>query len=223
MEKKEMIRPSLLSADFRYLGKDIEEMIDLGLTHCHFDVMDGTFVEAVSFGENVFAGIKAYQDKIIFDVHLMVINPLKQVRRFISIGAKEICFHIEAMNEGDFEEYLSIRKENPDILFGIAISPDTELETIYPLLGSFDYVLVMSVYPGKGGQKFIEGSDTRIKKLDDYRKSESLSYKIGVDGGINDKTAILCRNANVDFMVAGSYYFKATDRNAALESLVEQD
>lgn len=214
-----MIRPSLLSADFTNLKKDIDEMISLNITHCHFDVMDGTFVDDISFGETIFTSLKPYFDSIIFDVHLMVVNPLKQVKRFLELGVKEICFHFETLNETIFEEYKSLKAKYPEVKFGIAYSPSTRTESILPYLSFFDYVLVMSVVPGKGGQKFIPESLDKIDCLNIYKKQNSLKFIIGVDGGINEDTAKKCIEKGADFLVAGSFYFKATDKNKALSLL----
>lgn len=220
MEKETLIRPSLLSADFNCLKKDIDECVLLNITHIHYDVMDGSFVDDISFGEPVFKKIQeAYKGKIEFDIHLMTLNPMKHVLSFAALGAKEICFHYEVLTLGDIPKLKEVRRQYPDIKIGISICPDTSFEEIESILSLFDYVLVMSVVPGKGGQKYIEGSEKKVEKLDQYRKQHNLSYTIGVDGGINDKTAPLCIEKNVDFLVAGSYYFKADDKKKCLESL----
>ncbi len=220
MEKETLIRPSLLSADFNNLSKDIEECIALGITHIHYDVMDGTFVDEISFGEPIFRKVnEAYGDKITFDVHLMTVNPMKQVNLFASLGVKEICFHYEALTLGDIPRIKEVKAKYPSLKLGIAFSPDTETKEVKTVISFFDYVLVMSVVPGKGGQKYIPGSEDKIGELDSYRKKFNLNYFIGVDGGINDSTAPLCVNAGADFLVAGSYYFKSTDRKKCLQSL----
>jgi ribulose-phosphate 3-epimerase len=217
MEKETLIRPSLLSADFSALGKDVEEAIDLAIEQIHFDVMDGTFVDNISFGEPVFASLnKKYGDKMVFDVHLMVINPLKQLVQFAELGAKEVAIHFEAMMPGDYDAIAEIKSRFPGLKVGLAINPLTSIASVEPVLDEFDFVLVMSVVPGKGGQSFIEGSELKIQELAELRDSLKLTYKIGVDGGINATTAPLCYKAGADYMVAGSYYFKAKDRAAVL-------
>lgn len=219
MEKENLIRPSLLSADFLHLSQDVEEMISLGITHCHFDVMDGSFVKEVSFGQPLFRSLKKYFSDIVFDVHLMTLNPLVQAESFLSLGAEEVCFHYEAMTLGDIMKINQLKEKYPTCKIGIAISPETSVNEILTVLPLFDYVLVMSVVPGKGGQAFIEGSEKKIADLDNIRKEKNLSFFIGVDGGINERTAPLCENGGADFLVAGSYYFKAQDRKRALSSL----
>ena len=223
MEKENLIRPSLLSADFLHLEKDIEEMISLGITHCHFDVMDGCFVSDISFGKTIFDAVKKYQDRIIFDVHLMTVSPFNQVYNFAHYGAKEITFHYEAMSVGDMIAINNFKKQYPDVILGIAISPETKVDEIEKILPLFDSVLVMSVIPGKGGQSYIEGSEKKIARLAKLRKEQSLSYTIGVDGGINATTCKLVVEAGVDYAVAGSYYFKSTDKKACLASLHEEN
>ena len=219
MEKENLIRPSLLSADFLHLDEDIKEMIDLSITHCHFDVMDGGFVKEISFGQPIFRSLNKYFSEIIFDVHLMVYEPLKQAESFLELGATEICFHYEALTLGDLPKINALKEKYSDRKIGIAISPETKVDEVLQLLPLFSYVLVMSVVPGKGGQPFIPGSDEKISKLDQYRKEKGLDYLIGVDGGINKDTSKLCLKAGVDFMVAGSYYFKAESKKEALASL----
>lgn len=220
MEKETVIRPSLLSGDFSHLGKDVEEAISYGIASLHFDVMDGTFVEDISFGEPVFKNLMSnYGSQIDFDVHLMVVDPLKQLRRFASLGAKEVAIHFEALHQEDYESLAAIRKEFPDLKIGLAFNPSTSVADIKLRLPLFDYVLVMSVVPGKGGQSFLDGSDRKTKELADYRKENNLSYLIGVDGGINDFTGPICYASGVDYLVAGSYYFKAKDRKKTLKFL----
>lgn len=217
MEKEErVLRPSLLSADFSCLEKQIDEMIDLGIKDCHFDVMDGSFVDEISFGEPVFRSlVKKYSGKIDFDVHLMTLNPEKQIRQFYICGAREICFHFETFDR-DTSSILRMKEEMPGLRLGIAFSPETDVKDVLPYLHLFSSVLVMSVVPGKGGQSYIPGSEDKIRILDEYRKKNVLPYLIGVDGGINKDTARLVYQSHVDWMVCGSYYFKAADKKRLL-------
>lgn len=218
MEKEERIlRPSLLSANFVSLKQDIDEMIELGIKDCHYDVMDGSFVEQISFGEPILKSIfKEYANKIKFDVHLMTLNPYLNVRKFYDIGAREICFHYEVFDK-NIEEICKIKKECPDIELGLAFSPETEVEEILPFVHFFSNILVMSVVPGKGGQSYINGSENKILKLYEFRKHNNLDFKIGVDGGINLETAKIVFDNHVDWMVCGSYYFKSSNKNKLLE------
>ena len=219
MEKENLIRPSLLSADFSSFKSDIDEMINYSITSAHFDVMDGTFVDQISFGQPIFKSLlNKYKGKIDFDVHLMTVNPLKQVESFYQAGSRDITFHYEAYFKG-YKKLKELKKQHPDLKLGIAISPSTAVEEVFSILDIFDQVLVMSVVPGKGGQPFIEGSEIKINKLDKYRKEKNLNYIIGVDGGINVVTGPLCANNGADFLVAGSYYFKAENRKESLKKI----
>lgn len=219
MEKENLIRPSLLSADFLHLDNEIEEMIENKIDSIHYDVMDGTFVSQISFGEPIFKSLfNKYKDKINFDVHLMTINPLKQVKQFIDIGSRDITFHYEVFDNYE-NDIVELKKEYPDLKLGIAFSPDTKTSSLFPLLSLFDNVLVMSVVPGKGGQPYIIGSEKKIKELDDYRKEKHLNYKIIVDGGINETTGPLCLNNGCDHLVCGSYYFKKQNRKEAIDEI----
>jgi ribulose-phosphate 3-epimerase len=220
METEKIIRPSLLSSNFLALGKDLDQIKSLGITHCHFDVMDGTFVPGISFGEPLFKAVQeAYGKDIVFDVHLMTRDPLRQFSYYADLGAKEISFHYEALTPEDLEKVKSLRQSYPDVQIGLAISPETDVSLILGLANSFDFFLVMSVVPGKGGQGFIEGSETKIARLAATRNMNHLSFKIGVDGGINEKTAYRCYQAGADYLVCGSYYFKASDKAAVLKQL----
>ena len=220
MEKETVVRPSLLSASFLHLDEDIKEAIQYGITHIHFDVMDGRFVEQISFGEPIFSQVqKGYGKEVVFDTHLMVEHPLEQVRQFALLGAEEISVHFEALSVSDFIGLSRIREEYLTLKIGLAISPETKVEEILSVLPAFDFILVMSVVPGKGGQKFIPDALDKIASLDQIRKEKGYTYTIGVDGGINDVTGPLCLNSGVDFLVAGSYYFHAQDRKEVIRRI----
>lgn len=220
MEKETIVRPSLLSADFSKLGQEINECISLGIATIHYDVMDGTFVDSISFGEPVYKSLKAtFNNEIDFEVHLMTVNPLKQVFQFAKLGAKEVSIHFEALTLGDVPRIKELRLQYPSLKLGLAFNPDTKVTELYEILSLFDFILVMSVVPGKGGQSFISGSETKIHDLDEYRKEHNLNYKIGVDGGINATTGPLCLENGVDYLVAGSYYFSSKSKIDCLSSL----
>jgi ribulose-phosphate 3-epimerase len=215
MEKETLIRPSLLSADFAALGKDISEMIDLGIESCHFDVMDGNFVSDISFGEPVFKALQiAYGDKIHFDVHLMTVDPLRHARAFAKLGAKEISLHYETLP--DIDAIKAFQKEFPQVSLGLAFSPETDVSRVIGLASLFRFFLVMSVVPGKGGQSFIKGSEKKIQRLREVRAVNNSSFQIGVDGGINAVTGEICVKAGADFLVMGSAYFEASSRENML-------
>lgn len=219
MNLTQKVRPSLLAANFLSLENDIKEMINLKVESCHFDVMDGNFVENISFGENLFQVLHSKFPSINFDVHLMCVNPLKHALKFIDLGCSEICFHYEALSLGDIPIINQIRDLHPSVKLGLSICPDTEVESIFEIAPLFDYFLIMSVVPGKGGQKYIEGSELKIKSLSTLRDEKKYSFYIGVDGGINEKTGRVCLENGSDFLVCGSSYFKAENKKAFLASL----
>lgn len=221
MEKEKTIRPSLLGGDFTHLAKDVKEMISLGIEDCHFDVMDGSFVKSISFGEPVFKALyDKFHGKINFDVHLMTLNPVRQMEQYALLGATEIAIHYEAL-KGNFKSVERFKKKYPSVKVGLSINPDTDVSLVLGLGNVFDYFLVMSVVPGKGGQSYIEGSEKKVLRLAKAREQNHLSYKIIVDGGINDRTAKLCLSAGADYLVCGSFYFKSADKKELLKKMKE--
>ncbi|MFI3166996.1 MAG: ribulose-phosphate 3-epimerase [Bacillota bacterium] len=209
------IAPSILSADFSRLGKDVMNITLAGADYLHVDIMDGTFVPNISFGMKTVADIKPYSH-IPFDVHLMIQNPRKYFAEFVKAGADFITFHIEA--EPNAKEAIQEIKAL-GIKAGIVISPDTSVDAIKDVLDICDMVLVMSVYPGFGGQSFIENSLVKVTELFKLRTANKYSYLIEIDGGINKETAKLARIAGADILVAGSAVFGAENWGEAMESM----
>lgn len=219
MEKETVIRPSLLACDFLHLGEAVEEMISLHINSAHFDVMDGNFVPSISFGQPIFQSLKPYFDQISFDVHLMVNNPLEQMDSFFQLGSEEVTIHVESLGKEGREQLLLMKAKYPGRRIGLALSPESDISLLFPYLDLVDEILIMSVVPGKGGQKYIVGSEEKIAALAKGKKESHASYLIGVDGGINDTTGPLCLEHGADFLVAGSYYFKAEDKKEALAKI----
>ncbi len=202
------IAPSILSADFGKLNEDISTVEDY-VDYIHVDVMDGHFVPNLTFGAPV---VKCIKSKKPLDVHLMIENPLEYVDDFAKAGAEILSFHYEAVKNP-----INIIKAIKDngMRPGISVKPGTDIQVLEEVLPELDWVLVMSVEPGFGGQSFMPLALEKIKWL----REKAPNIDIAVDGGITDETGKLCREAGANVLVAGSYIFKAKDRKAVIESL----
>lgn len=212
--KKVYVAASILSADFKNLEKEISNLKEEGVEYLHFDVMDGHFVKNISFGSYVLSCIKDTSN-LINDVHLMIDNPKLYYQDFINAGADIITFHYEAIDKSDI---LPLIKEikSKGVKVGLSIKPSTKVDLIKDFLKELDLVLVMSVEPGFGGQKFIEGSLNKIKELDNLRKKFNLNFLIEVDGGVNDLTSKKIIDSSADILVSGSYIFKSKSRKESI-------
>ena len=208
-----IISPSILSADFCRLGDECRMALEAGAEMLHFDVMDGHFVPNISFGVPVLASLHKGIPSAFFDVHLMISHPLAYVEPFAKAGADLINFHIEA--EDDPAAVLAaIRAAGRKT--GMTIKPGTPVEALYPWLDQLDLVLVMSVEPGFGGQKFMPAALDKLAALKARRQEKGLAFLLEVDGGVNAETAPLCAAAGADVLVAGSAVFAAADPAAAV-------
>lgn len=201
-----VIAPSVLSLDFANATHDLDELKKSKAKWLHFDVMDGHFVPNITFGTDVLKGFKKRTD-LFMDVHLMISDPTKYAPEFIKNGADMITFHYEAMENIDacIELVKSIKQQGCQS--GLVIKPNTEVNVLDDVLPFVDIVLIMSVEPGFGGQKFQATSLDKIAYLDGKRKSEGFNYRIEIDGGINAETGKLAIEAGCDTLVAGSYIF----------------
>lgn len=209
------IAPSMLSADFANLAESIALVEQAGVEYLHIDIMDGDFVPNISFGPMVYQAIRN-QSNLVFDVHMMVRNPERYIELAAKAGADVITVHVEATEH--IHRALQLIKQQ-GVKAGVVINPGTPVALIEPLLAEVDQVLVMTVNPGFGGQKFIPATLTKIKQLDALRKANGYHYEIEVDGGINAETGKLCVEAGTDILVAGSYIFDHENPLAAIESL----
>ncbi|MDR1697845.1 MAG: ribulose-phosphate 3-epimerase [Erysipelotrichaceae bacterium] len=214
-----LIAPSLLSADFAHLAKEVIKIAKTKATILHFDVMDGHFVKNLSFGIPVFKAISRLTS-LINDVHLMTENPHVYFDDYLKHGAQMITFHLEAyQSEAEIKkhlEYLHDHKIKP----GLSLRPGTNITKLYKFLPLLNHVLIMSVNPGRGGQEFVKDSLDRIRQLKRYLKQHQLSTLIEVDGGINETTAPLVKQAGADILVSGSYIFKAKSYRKAVLALL---
>ena len=199
------IAPSLLSANFYNLKDDIEILEKNKIEYLHLDVMDGVFVNNISFGFPVIKEIYNHNKNFIMDAHFMIINPEKYIERAKESGCDIFTFHYEATNE---HEIIIDKVRSLQMKVGMSIKPNTEVEKIYDYLKDLDLVLVMSVEPGFGGQKFMEDSLLKVKKLKDYREKNNLNYIIEIDGGVNKDNIERISKVGVDLIVAGSAVFK---------------
>ena len=211
------ILPSILSADFANLERDIKELENIGIDMFHIDVMDGNFVPNISFGFPIIEAIRPKTDKV-FDCHLMIANPENYVEQFCKIGCDMISFHIEATNHAD--RLIQVIKDNGKKA-GIVLNPQTSLESIKYLLPKVDYVLIMTVNPGFGGQKFIPEMLEKIEELAKLREEKNYNFLIEVDGGVNVETSKACRDKGADLLVCGSFLFGASDKEKTLGELLK--
>lgn len=215
-----IIAPSILAADFANLEKDIKLVESLGAKYLHFDVMDGHFVENISFGIPVLKKVSKIHN-MVNDVHLMISNPMDFVDKFKEAGADVLTFHYEActnVKQVDFLIYL-IKKYGMKV--GISIKPKTNVDVLYPYLDQVDQVLLMSVEPGFGGQEFLPEILYKIRKLKTYIKEKGLKTLIEIDGGINAQTGKACIDAGADILVAGTYLFGKEDIKERYERLAK--
>ncbi len=210
-----IISPSILSADFANLERDIKLVETNGADWIHVDVMDGHFVPNITIGIPVTAALKRVAS-VPLDVHLMIENPEKYAQDFIKAGADILTFHYEAMrNDEEIFKLIRLIKAH-GVKAGLSIKPKTPAEKILPFLDELDLLLVMTVEPGFGGQKFMEDCAEKIKVI---RKNAPSSLIVQVDGGINAETGRICRDYGATSLVAGNYVYKSADIKSAIESL----
>ena len=210
-----IISPSLLSADFRDIAEDIKKVEIAGAKRLHLDVMDGHFVPALTFGPMIIQAIRKCT-KSHLETHLMIREPHKSIDQYINAGSDTIIIHLEASKNPKNElSYIS----NNNVCAGIAINPDTDEKRLYPLIEHLDYILIMSVFPGRGGQEFILSTLDKIENIVKIRESRDIT--IGVDGGVNLETISKVYETGIDVAIVGSGLFESENISQRYKDLLD--
>lgn len=206
------VSPSILSADFANLGRDLESLRQSGAEYVHFDVMDGQFVPNLSFGLPVLEAVRRVSD-LVLDVHLMIDRPVRYVERFCDAGADIVTVHVEADTEENTRRALELIRAKGKKA-GVVVKPKTPAEAVLPFLSLCDLILVMTVEPGFGGQSFMEDMMPKVTQIRQYITEKKPGCELEVDGGVAMATGPICAKAGADVFVAGSAFFGAADRAA---------
>ena len=216
--KKIKIAPSILSADFAKLGSEIRDITTAGADVIHLDVMDGSFVKNISFGPKMIKEVRPYS-KAVFDAHLMIVNPWNYIKQFAEAGADIITVHQEAC--GDRLEQTLKEIKALGVKCGVVINPDTSVDNIANVIELCDMILLMSVFPGFGGQKFIPDVLPKIEQVAKLVEKTGRDIDIEIDGGITKENVKLVKDAGANVIVAGSTVFNEPDRAKIIKELRE--
>lgn len=209
------IAPSILAADYANFASELKRIEETSVEYVHIDIMDGQFVPNITFGADVVASMRKHS-KLVFDCHLMVVNPERFVDAFAQAGADIMTVHAEST----LHIHGALQKiKKAGMKAGVVINPGTPVSAIEPVLSLVDQVLIMTVNPGFGGQAFIPEMLEKVQKVAKIRDEKGYDFDIEVDGGVDNKTIKACYQAGANVFVAGSYLFKASDLTAQVETL----
>ena len=211
------VSPSILSADFVNLERDIRALTPAGADYVHVDVMDGIFVPNITIGIPVVAAIRKITE-LPLDVHLMIDRPIRYVDDFCKAGSDILTIHVEADSEENTLAALKRIREN-GVKAAISVKPKTPAEAVLPFLPYCDLILVMTVEPGFGGQSFMEDMMPKLKAIRSYIDAQNPDCELEVDGGVNEKTGMICRENGANVLVAGSAYFKAAEPSEFVKAI----
>ncbi|MDD7315784.1 MAG: ribulose-phosphate 3-epimerase [Bacilli bacterium] len=209
------IAPSILSVKIEEYPKVIKELENLDISYLHLDIMDGKFVPNSTYDAEEVKNIRK-MTSMFLDTHLMIENPENYINGYINAGSDSITFHFEATT--NVKKVIKMIKDK-NLKCGISIKPKTNVDVLLPYLSEIDMVLVMSVEPGFGGQKFMDSALNKIKQLANLRMTNHYSYLIEVDGGINNETSKLCKNAGADIIVVGTYLMNSNNKKETIKEL----
>ena len=212
-----LVAPSLLAADFGHLESEVERIVAAGADWLHLDIMDGQFVDNISFGPAIVKLVRSLTN-LPLDTHLMIQRPDHYVPRFAEAGANSITVHVEAEAKHEVATTLRLIREK-GCRAGLTLNPATPFELVEPFLESVDLLLVMTVHPGFGGQSFRPETMSKVRRACVLRDSLGANYDVEVDGGINAETAAIARAEGANVLVAGPSIFKAPDYAAAINGL----
>ena len=209
------IAPSILAADYANFASELKRIEETSAEYVHIDIMDGQFVPNISFGADVVASMRKHS-KLVFDVHLMVVNPERSVEAYAQAGADIMTIHVESTPHihGALQKIKAAGMKA-----GVVINPGTPVESLIPVLNLVDQVLIMTVNPGFGGQAFLPECLDKVATVAKWRSEKGLSFDIEVDGGVDNTTIKAAAAAGANVFVAGSYLFKAQDLAAQVETL----
>lgn len=214
-----ILAPSMLSADYMNLESEMKKLENLGVKWLHVDIMDGHFVPNLTFGYSMVSALKKVTS-LTLDVHLMIDEPIKYIEEFIKAGSDFITLHIESDTKENIQKTIKLIKESGKKA-GLSVKPNTKAEEIIPFIKDIDMVLVMTVEPGFGGQKFMADMMPKLKTLSDAIKKENPDCLLEVDGGINEENVKIVKENGASVIVCGSAYFNAEDKEKFIKTIEE--